>query len=214
VYRIKERGRSFGKTMIIDILRGSKNEKIRRFGLEGLSVWGIMGEEKPHRIRTFIDFLIDEGCLVTEGDEYPVVALGEGYEEILREERRLCLKMPREQKPQPKQQPRQQPGLQAVPKETTSVRSEPVLKIQNDDNTIIDNVIFEKLKELRREFAAKEGVPAYIVFSDANLRDMCRKIPVSLDQFSAVNGVGKIKLEKYGQAFVELIKNLSLNTNI
>ncbi|MDR2964806.1 MAG: HRDC domain-containing protein, partial [Treponema sp.] len=62
-------------------------------------------------------------------------------------------------------------------------------------------------KELRRTLAVKESVPAYIVFSDASLRDMCRKKPVSLVQFSAVNGVGAVKLEKYGEMFTEVIKN-------
>jgi ATP-dependent DNA helicase RecQ len=189
VYRLRERSRSFGKTMIIDILRGSNNEKIKRFGLDSLSVWGIMGKEKIHRIRTIIDFLIDDGCLATEGDEYPVVALGNGYEEILREERHLSMKLPREQE------------------------AKPQLKLQtrNDDTTINDNVVFEKLKDLRREFATKERVPPYIVFPDASLRDMCRKKPTTLIQFSAINGVGKVKLEKYGQTFVELIKDLSQN---
>ena len=69
----------------------------------------------------------------------------------------------------------------------------------------IDKALFEKLKELRKKLAAKENVPAYIVFSDANLRDMCRKKPVSLVQFSAVNGVGAVKLEKYGEMFIEVI---------
>ena len=72
----------------------------------------------------------------------------------------------------------------------------------------MDRGLFEKLKELRKGIAAKEGVPAYIVFSDASLRDMCRKKPASLVQFSAVNGVGSVKLEKYGEAFVEAIKQI------
>jgi ATP-dependent DNA helicase RecQ len=208
VYRLKERNRSFGKTMIIDILRGSNNEKIKRFGLDSLSVWGIMGEEKAHRIRTIIDFLIDDGCLVTQGDEYPIVALGDGYEEVIKEERRLYLKLPKEQKPQLILQERKQSGSQVVLKISPSVRSEPAQEVQNSDNTFDDNIIFEKLKTLRKELAAKEGVPPYSIFTNASLRDMCRKMPITLIQFSAINGVGKIKLEKYGNAFVELIKNI------
>ena len=73
--------------------------------------------------------------------------------------------------------------------------------------TGLDKDLFEKLKGLRKEIAAREGVPAYIVFSDASLRDMCRKKPASLVQFSAVNGVGAVKLEKYGEAFIEIINN-------
>jgi len=75
----------------------------------------------------------------------------------------------------------------------------------------VDKDLFERLRELRKEIAAKEGVPAYIVFSDASLRDMCRKKPVSLVQFSMVNGVGTVKLEKYGEAFVEAINQITNN---
>jgi ATP-dependent DNA helicase RecQ len=67
--------------------------------------------------------------------------------------------------------------------------------------------LFGKLRDLRKELAAKEGVPAYFVFSDASLRDMCRKQPVSPVRFAAVHGVGSVKLEKYGEAFIELIND-------
>ena len=190
VHRLKERNRSFGKTMIIDILRGSNNEKIKRSGFDKLSVWGIMAETKAHRIREIIDFLIDEGSLMTEGDEYPVIMLGSGIGEILREERRLSMKLPIERISKPV------PVPEAV---KTAKDTEPSESFDKD--------LFEKLKELRKKLAAKEGVPAYIVFSDASLRDMCRKKPVSLAQFAAVNGVGTIKLEKFGEVFVKEIKN-------
>jgi ATP-dependent DNA helicase RecQ len=195
VLRLNMRNRSFGKTMIVDILRGSNNEKIKRFGLDSLSVWGIMGEEKAHRIRTILDFLIKEGCLMTEGDEYPVVTLGEGIEEILKEERRLFMKLPKEQKP----------------KEEVKQKDKTPLKISYINKTIDTNdiVLFEKLKDLRKKIAAEENVPAYIVFSNATLLDMCHKKPGSLIQFSAVNGVGAVKLEKYGKAFIEAIIKLS-----
>jgi ATP-dependent DNA helicase RecQ len=191
VLRLKIRNRSFGKTMIIDILRGSSNEKIKRFGLDSLSVWGIMGEEKAHRIRTILDFLIKEGCLLTEGDEYPVLTLGEGIEEILKEERRLFMKLPKEQKPKGEGKQKDKIPLQI-----------PYINKNIDTN---DVVLFEKLKDLRKKIATEEKVPAYMVFSNATLLDMCHKKPTSLIQFSAVNGVGAVKLEKYGEAFVEAI---------
>jgi ATP-dependent DNA helicase RecQ len=212
VYRLKERNRSFGKTMIIDILRGSSNEKVKRLGLDSLSVWGIMAEVKTHRIRTILDFLIEEGCLLTEGDEYPVVLLGKGIEEIIREERRLYLKLPKEQKPKPKAGPELKPEFKPQARPQPRLESQHGVQVVSIETIPSDNekIIFEKLKELRRKIASEEGVPAYIVFSDSSLRDMCRKRPISLIQFSAVNGVGAIKLEKYGEAFVEVIKNLSL----
>jgi ATP-dependent DNA helicase RecQ len=69
-----------------------------------------------------------------------------------------------------------------------------------------ENIIFDKLKELRRKIASEEGVPPYVVFSNASLWDMCRKRPTSLIQFSTENGVGAIKLKKYGETFIKVIK--------
>jgi ATP-dependent DNA helicase RecQ len=163
-----------------------------------------MGEEKAHRIRTILDFLIKEGCLLTEGDEYPVVCLGEGIEEILKEERRLFMKLPKEQKPHASSL-----KLQPVSRKSVSVHSEPTPQYINKNIDTNDVVLFEKLKDLRKKIATEENVPAYVVFSNASLLDMCHRKPTSLVQFSAVNGVGAVKLEKYGETFVEAIKSMN-----
>ena len=189
VYRLRQRGRAFGKTMIVDILRGSKNEKIRRFGLASLSTWGIMADVSAHRIRTILDFLIDEGCLlVYEESDFPVVVMGDA-EDVLKEERRVIIKLPREQKKSPMAAPLAEIEMAQTP------------------STAMDEVLLGRLKGLRKEIAAREAVPAYIVFSDASLRDMCRKKPVTLPQFSDVTGVGEVKREKYGEVFTALIRD-------
>jgi len=197
VYRLKQRNRSFGKTMIIDILRGSKNEKIRRLGLEDLSTWGIMKDTSQHRIRTILDYLIEEGILILEEGEYPVVTMGRAGE-LLREEKRIVMKLPEEQKKQ-KHESETEPDYKREAGKTTGA------SLSFD----VDEELLNALKKLRKEIASEEAVPAYIVFSDASLRDMCRKKPVSLVQFSGVNGVGRFKLEKYGEAFTELIRKYS-----
>jgi len=187
VFRLGERRRSFGKNMIIDILRGSKNEKIMRMGLDSLSTWGIMKDENAHRIRTILDFLVDKKILHLEDGEYPVITLGHAGE-LLKGEQRLFLKMPKE---------RQKPKTQSLHQET----------VQAQMFTETDEELLDKLKKIRRELARQEGVPAYIVFSDASLLDMCRKKPVSASQFSGVNGVGQVKLEKYGELFTGVIRD-------
>jgi len=86
-------------------------------------------------------------------------------------------------------------------------------KILNQNASIdVDELLLDKLRKLRKETAAAESVPAYIVFSDASLRDMCRKKPVSLSQFSGISGVGRIKLEKYGKPFIALIREFINDT--
>ena len=197
VYRLKQRGRNFGKTMIIEILRGSRNEKIRNCNLDSLSVWGIMKETKARDIRSILDLLIDKGILAIEGDEYPVAVLGRGFEEVLKEKRRIRMQLPKEK--------RHKLNEENLRNENSASPS--------TEFTQADHALFEKLKELRRELAEKEGVPAYIVFSDASLRDMCLKKPLSLTDFADVNGVGTVKLEKYGEIFTGFLQNYLQDRN-
>jgi ATP-dependent DNA helicase RecQ len=198
VFRLKERNKTFGKVMIIDILRGSKNEKILRLGFDKLSVWGIMAETEAHRIRVILDHLIDEGWLSQEqvqsnrGDKYPVVTIGRALD-LLREEKRLFMMLPEEREAKTERS-----GKPSVQAET---------KFPKKHTPDFDRTLFERLRELRMKIALKENLPAFVVFSDASLRDMCYRKPVSLVQFSAVNGVGSAKLEKYGDVFTGLISD-------
>ncbi|GHU12234.1 DNA helicase RecQ [Spirochaetia bacterium] len=195
VYRLKERNRSFGKMMIIDILRGGKNEKIRRFGLNTLSTWGIMADTDAGRIRAILDFLVDEGALVQETGEYPVISLGVSWQDALRKERPLVMKLPKERKKsRPPEYSVEPAGKNAMP------------------TIAFDNALFNKLRELRKELASKEGVPAYAVFSDASLRDMCRRQPDSPARFAEVSGVGAVKLEKYAGPFTALIREHTVSS--
>jgi len=206
VFRLKQRGRSFGKTMIIDILRGSKNEKILRFGFDTLSTFAIMSGVSAHRIRLILDHLIDKGFLLVEEGEYPVVTLGRA-EGLLREEERVLMKLPEEREKAAKRKSEKLFDTQDLTGTKTPAQGgAEFIVTQNISEQEIDENLLDKLKKLRREIAAKESVPAYIVFSDASLRDMCRKKPVSLVQFSGVNGVGSVKLEKYGEIFTNLIR--------
>jgi len=210
VFRLKQRGRSFGKTMIIDILRGSRNEKILRLGFDTLSTFAIMSDTKAHRIRLIIDHLIDKGFLLVEEGEYPVVTLGNA-EAVIKEEKRVLMKLPQEHEKVSDKKSSQHKSAKLINVQNVSDEKMPKqsgAKLINAQNLSadIDDVLLDKLKKLRREIAAKESVPAYVVFHDANLRDMCRKKPVSLVQFSSVNGVGQRKLEKYGEIFTDLIR--------
>ncbi|MCL2558468.1 MAG: DNA helicase RecQ [Treponema sp.] len=191
VYRLTEQDRAFGKTMIIDILRGSKSEKIKRFRLDALSVWGIMKSDSAQKARAVLDFLIEEGILESQGSEYPVVALGKGYKEVLKEERPLVMLAPKT-------------SALARPRDSRSRDfDEGPAQARHD----FDDALFEKLKTLRRETARRETVPAYFVFSDATLEDICRRRPQTLAQFAQVKGVGERKLERYGAAFLAVIQD-------
>jgi ATP-dependent DNA helicase RecQ len=192
VYRLKERGRAMGKIMVINILRGSKDKKILNAKLDTLSTWGIMADSGAHRIRFIIDYLIDQGYLVLAGDEYPVLSFSPRSRELLAGQKPLTIMLPKEAPapPQPKLAGTPPAGTNAVPPEA------------GED----DELLLSKLKELRRELSQEARVPAYIVFSDASLRDMSRKRPLNREQFLEISGVGPAKLEKYGGPFTALIR--------
>ncbi|MDR2793409.1 MAG: DNA helicase RecQ [Treponema sp.] len=180
VLRLEQRGRRFGKTLIIDIVRGSKNEKIRNFHLDTLSTYGIMKDSSLHRARLILDFLIEQGYLALNSGEFPVVQASERSGEIVFERKRVRMMLPKEKQPERK--------------------AELVPAVQE-----FDEALFEKLRDLRRSVAQEAGVPSYIVFSDAALRDMCRKKPVTKQEFLRISGVGEIKMKKYGDVFTALI---------
>ena len=79
-------------------------------------------------------------------------------------------------------------------------------KAEKIDTEIINKELFDELRVVRKYFAMRRGVPDYVIFSDASLADMCRKLPTTEDDFMNVSGVVKIKMEKYGDAFINVIK--------
>jgi ATP-dependent DNA helicase RecQ len=217
VYRLKERGRNYGKIMIIDILRGSKTNKIISQGLDTLSTYGIMADTAAQRIRSILDYLIGQGYLRVEAGEYPVVDLCDKAREIIVEKRPLTMMLPGAA-PASKGTPR--PVQAELPDEAPEERFGDTARTFTATRTYgksktagtsaaadipVDETLLTKLRDLRRELAQARRVPAYIVFSDAALRDMCRKRPTTKTAFLSVAGVGEVKMEKYGEVFTRLI---------
>jgi ATP-dependent DNA helicase RecQ len=192
VFRLKQRNRTFGKTMIIDILKGSKSEKVLKQGFDTLSTWGIMQDSSAHRIRTILDWLIEEHYLCQSSGEYPVIEMGERAGNFLKENKSLMMMLAKE--------------TPERGKNTNTGMNVNGMTSESSPESSFNEELFAKLKELRRQLAAKEGFPAYIVFSDASLRDMCRKLPKTLEEFLRVSGVGQVKTEKYGLPFTHLIQ--------
>ena len=165
--------------MVTDVLRGSKNMKLKNMGFEELSTYGIMKDITAKRIRAEIDYLIENGYIAMTDGDYPQLCLSPKSAEILKGGKKLTMKMPREKKPVKKK----------------------------DENLTADDFLFVELKKLRSEIAKRESVPAYIVFTDAALKDMCRIKPVDIPHFLTVSGVGNAKAEKYGKEFCSCISD-------
>ncbi|HAS74070.1 MAG TPA: DNA helicase RecQ [Clostridiales bacterium UBA8960] len=192
VYRMAKMNRSYGKLMIVDVLRGSGNEKIKRLGLDKLSTFNIMPDVPSRRLHKIVDFLVDNDYLRTSSDEFPVIELSSRANEVIKHLEPVMMKLPIEL---PKATVDEDKGKKGKRGKKS--------KIQLPEGA--DEGLFEKLKALRTKLAADQRVPAYIIFSDASLKDMCAKQPKTLDAFLDVSGVGAAKLEKYGNAFISVI---------
>lgn len=177
-------GQRYGKKMICDVLRGSKNERLLRFKLDNQSTYGIMKDSSEKRIRDIIEHLEQIGFIFSEGGEYPVLKVSATSYGVLKGKLPLSMKIPKEQKKEPK----------------------PAVKYA-DINAVIDKDLLDELKQLRRKLAIEKNVPAYIIFSDATLTDMCKKLPMTPEEFLTVSGVGKTKLAQYGEIFLDTINN-------
>ena len=174
-------GERFGMLTIIDILRGSKNEKIRNSHLDTLTTYGIMETVPKEYIRQVIEFLLVQSYIQATTDGYQVLKIQPKAYAILRGQQSLHMRV------------LQQPDSMESSVPTSYVE--------------IDEELFQQLKALRAKIAKVQSVPAFVIFTDAALRDMCIKLPQNLKSFLEVNGVGQTKANRYGERFIKLIQS-------
>jgi ATP-dependent DNA helicase RecQ len=175
---------SLGTTLIVRMLRGSREQRVRQLGLDGLSTYGIMADTDRAKIREYIDVLVEQGYLVQTTGSFPVLQTTERARAVLRGEAKVSYAARQEKK------------------EPTSRR-----RVRDRQSAAPEDSLYEALRGLRAELARAEGVPAYVVFSNATLADMAVKRPESPDDFLDVSGVGEYKAARYGRAFLEAIRN-------
>lgn len=195
VFRLQQRGRYVGKSTIVEILRGSRSEKMQMRGYDTLSTYGIMADASTRRIRFLIDELEQRGLLQVQPGDYPVVMPTVQAGEFLHERRTMTLRMP---KPD---------AIERASERIARGGEGPVGTPTNPHvrETALDPELFQKLKELRAQIAAREGVPAYVVFSNHTLHDMCRQMPRDVRDLLDVSGVGEVKADRYGAEFLAVI---------
>ena len=176
VYRT---GQSFGLGHIQKVLTGAEDERVRQRGHHDLSVFGIVAGEDAALLRPLARALQARGSLVAT--EHGGLALGGDAPAILKGEATVRIVEP------PKRQRRSRRSRDASPNP-------------------VGDPLFEALRDLRRELAQEAGVPPYVVFHDATLREMARAKPSSRTELGALPGVGAKKLEAYGDAFLNTIR--------
>jgi ATP-dependent DNA helicase RecQ len=184
VYRMEERtGRRFGGGLLADVLRGSLKEQIKALWLDKISTWGLMREYEKAEIKEMTDFFTAEGYLEAEGGEYPLLRFTPKTRPFLRGQEKLWMR-------------------KRVPRQQESATSKTALPVNAE--------LFQQLRALRRELADGQNVPPYVVFTDAALHGMCATLPSNAVELLAVPGVGQVKLEKYGERFLGLIRDWRL----
>ncbi|GJJ81199.1 DNA helicase RecQ [Pasteurella canis] len=181
IYRV---GQRFGMHYIIAILRGLNNQKIKDNGHETLSVYGIGKEKSAEHWQSVIRQLIHLGLVKQVLDHFnTTLQLTENAKPFLRGERPLQLAMPRIS------------SLQAA------------IAPQKNAHNHYDKDLFARLRFLRKQIADKENIPSYIVFNDATLQEMAQYQPTTKAEMLEINGIGAIKLERFAQPFIQLIKS-------
>lgn len=172
---------TYGLSMISAILRGKSNERLLSLHLNEQSTYGIMSECTEKHIRDIVNFLCENGYIKILGGQYPVLKLTKQSLPVLHGEVTLEMKQSKE-----------------------AIRERAVNK--KLDMQDVDSSLLTRLKQVRLVLATKQNVPAYIVFNDASLVDMCKKLPKTTDEFLEVSGVGAKKAELYGEIFMSTIK--------
>ncbi len=177
----------FGTNRIIDILKGSKNKAVLDFKLDKLSTYGILQISKDE-IKEMIDFLEMKDYIYTTNDEYPVLKLGKNSDDILKRREVIIMKSLENR----------------VYKEDKASKSGKSSK-KVSRNVPVNEKMFNILKEVRKEIAEKEGIPAFMIFHNTTLMEIAKELPINESQFLEISGVGNMKNEKYGQQFVDAV---------
>ena len=174
---IARTGQRYGKTVICDVLKGSKSEKILKAELNNQSTYGIMKEVTARHIFGTIDFLAEKEYISSDNETEVLKLLPKSRDVLFGRERLVMKKVE---------------------------NSEKVVKTHRPEVPVNADLL-DALKALRKSIASKKSVPAYVIFTDATLIDMCKKCPETSDEMLEVSGVGRTKLEKFGKQFLEEI---------
>jgi ATP-dependent DNA helicase RecQ len=181
----RERNQRFGAGQAVDILLGKKTDKVTQFDHASLSVFGIGTELREGEWRGVVRQLLAQGLLAVEG-EHGTLALTEASADVLRGARPVMMRREPERAPRPARAAKSG----SAPAADLDPGAQP---------------IFDRLRAWRAAAAREQGVPAYVIFHDATLRQIATDVPSTLAQLGTVSGVGENKLAKYGEQILEVL---------
>ncbi len=171
----------FGQAYLIDVLRGSKGQRILDFGHDGLSVYGIGKDFSKQQWGSVVDTLLDTDAIFIDG-EFRVIKITDKGMQVLKKQI-------------------------VVQIDSANLIEEKSYKKEYKKDIVVDET-FEKFRTLRNQLAQEEKVAPYMIFGDKTISAMAQELPICDDDFLAISGVGQKKLEKYGEAFMELCMEL------
>jgi ATP-dependent DNA helicase RecQ len=186
IARLAQRGQRFGAAQIIDILRGARSERVLSRGHDTLSVYGIGKQRSIDEWRGVARALLHQGLIDETQDGFPVLSLNAQSAKVLREE--LAVQ------------------IAAAVKKPKLRRAGGTNAGNGVPGHAQDGTLFEHLRALRKRLADENGLPPYVVFHDATLREMAARRPLTLAQFAQLPGVGRAKLERYGEEFIAAMR--------
>lgn len=186
VYRT---GQRFGVQYLVNVLLGKSDERIRRFNHDRLSVYGIGEGHSAAQWRSIFRQLVAGGCLTVDTERHGALRLTDEARPVLRGERTLRLREARRAAARP-----------------AAARLVGVRSAEAPPSAPGDEALWEALRALRLKLAQEQGVPPYLVFHDAVLRQMAHLRPQDKTQLSAISGVGEYKLQRYGDDFLKVIR--------
>ena len=184
IYRTEQR---FGSGYVIDVLMGADNERIKNFGHDAVSTYGIGKEHSKKEWQSIIRQLVARGFIYVDMDNHGGMKITSEGAAFLKSKESVQLRL--------------DPKVIGGSSKSSGRKTDPAASLEND----ADKDLFATLKALRMSIAKENGVPPYVVFHDKTLIDMAAKRPSDLEAIGQVHGVGQSKLDKYGTAFLEAI---------
>ena len=179
-------GQRFGAGHVIDVLRGSRSQRVRQFGHDMLSVHGVGRAFSDDELRQVVELLAAKGYLAKNEGEYPTFGLTPAGWSFLKERGRLVLPRPRR---------------------ANAVR-------EDAEAPPYDEALWQQLRTLRKRLADEEGMPPFVVFGDASLREMATYFPQRRETFAMISGVGEAKLSKFAGPFLSVITEYAVANDL
>ncbi len=188
IFRANQR---YGINIIIQTLRGSRNQRIVELKLDKLSTYGIMADSSEGTLRELIMNLIARGYIFMTTDAFPVLKLTENARCILKGQEKILVK-----------------------KEIMNIKNKKKYQQKRKTDLEFNQDLLKLLTEKRKEIAEAKKVPLYVIFHNTALEEMAYYMPTSKEAFMEIKGVGEKKIENYGEAFIAIINDFMVEKNI